>query len=89
VEHWYDVIGNPTIADAILDRLVKSAYRMELSGESYAKIERPRPQTKQRRRDRKAASVQKSTRLNGRLPGINWQSRPASPKYEDGRARPF
>lgn len=26
VDHWYDMIGNPTIADAILDRLVHNAY---------------------------------------------------------------
>ncbi|MBB2784865.1 UNVERIFIED_ORG: DNA replication protein DnaC [Rhizobium esperanzae] len=37
VEHWYDMIGNPTIADAILDRLVHNAYRIELSGESLRK----------------------------------------------------
>jgi DNA replication protein DnaC len=37
VDHWYDMIGNPTIADAILDRLVHSAYRIELSGDSMRK----------------------------------------------------
>ncbi|MER9883965.1 ATP-binding protein [Mesorhizobium sp. M0118] len=37
VDHWYDMIGNPTIADAILDRLVHNAYRVELSGESLRK----------------------------------------------------
>jgi DNA replication protein DnaC len=37
VEHWYDMIGNPTIADAVLDRLVHNAYRVELSGESMRK----------------------------------------------------
>ncbi|MEO5757702.1 MAG: ATP-binding protein, partial [Mesorhizobium sp.] len=30
-------IGNPTIADAILDRLVHNAYRIELTGESMRK----------------------------------------------------
>lgn len=38
VDHWYDMIGNPTLADAILDRLVHSAYRIELSGESLRKL---------------------------------------------------
>ncbi len=33
VEQWYEIIGNPTIADAVLDRLVHNAYRIELSGE--------------------------------------------------------
>jgi len=31
------MIGNPTLADAILDRLVHNAYRIELSGESLRK----------------------------------------------------
>ena len=37
VDRWYEIIGNPTIADAILDRLVHNAYRIELSGESMRK----------------------------------------------------
>jgi DNA replication protein DnaC len=28
VDHWHDVIANPTIADAILDRLVHNAHRL-------------------------------------------------------------
>ena len=31
------MFGDPTIADAILDRLVHNAYRIELSGESMRK----------------------------------------------------
>ena len=34
---WHDMIGVPTLADAILDRLVHNAYRIELSGESLRK----------------------------------------------------
>lgn len=34
VKSWYDVIGEPTIADAILDRLVHSSHRIELDGDS-------------------------------------------------------
>lgn len=37
VASWYDVIGEETIADAILDRLVHTAYRIELKGESLRK----------------------------------------------------
>jgi DNA replication protein DnaC len=37
VEHWHEVIGDPTIADAILDRLVHNAYRLTLKGESLRK----------------------------------------------------
>lgn len=35
---WYDAIGDLTVADAILDRIVHSAHRIELSGESIRKI---------------------------------------------------
>lgn len=37
VDRWYEIIGNPTIADAVLDRLVHNAYRIELTGESLRK----------------------------------------------------
>jgi DNA replication protein DnaC len=37
VEHWHDLIGDPTLADAILDRLVHNAYRITLKGESMRK----------------------------------------------------
>ena len=37
VEKWYDVIGDPTLADAILDRLVHQAYRFDLDGPSMRK----------------------------------------------------
>ena len=38
VASWYDVIGDSTIADAILDRLLNSSHRIELKGESMRKI---------------------------------------------------
>lgn len=34
IDGWHDMIGDPTYADAILDRLVHNAYRIELRGES-------------------------------------------------------
>lgn len=37
VDHWHEVIGDPTLADAILDRLVHNAYRINLKGESLRK----------------------------------------------------
>jgi len=37
VDHWHEIIGNPTLADAILDRLVHAAYRINLKGESMRK----------------------------------------------------
>ena len=37
VKAWHQIIGEATIADAILDRLVHTAYRIELKGESFRK----------------------------------------------------
>lgn len=37
VSSWFDIIGEETIADAILDRLVHSSYRIELKGETLRK----------------------------------------------------
>jgi len=37
VEQWHDVVGDPTLADAILDRLVHNAHRLELKGASLRK----------------------------------------------------
>jgi len=34
---WHNLIGVPTLADAILDRVVHNAYRIELAGESLRK----------------------------------------------------
>ena len=38
VKNWYDVIGEQTVADAILDRLVHQSIRIELMGESLRKL---------------------------------------------------
>jgi len=37
VEYWHKMMLNPTIADAILDRLVQPAYRIDLQGDSMRK----------------------------------------------------
>ncbi|MDR6764377.1 DNA replication protein DnaC [Flavobacterium sp. 2755] len=37
VQGWYDIIGEKIIADAILDRLIHQAHRVELHGESMRK----------------------------------------------------
>jgi DNA replication protein DnaC len=34
VENWHEIIGDPTLADAILDRLIHNAYRINLKGDS-------------------------------------------------------
>ena len=42
VEHWHEIIGDPTLADAILDRLVHNAHRLTLKGESLRKAQAKR-----------------------------------------------
>jgi DNA replication protein DnaC len=37
VDRWHDVIGDPTLADAILDRIVHNAHRLQLRGDSLRK----------------------------------------------------
>jgi DNA replication protein DnaC len=41
VEHWHESIGDPTLADAILDRLVHNAHRIALKGKSMRKKNHP------------------------------------------------
>jgi DNA replication protein DnaC len=38
IDKWHDVIGDPTLADAILDRIVHNAHRLNITGESMRKI---------------------------------------------------
>ncbi|WP_420820955.1 ATP-binding protein [Roseovarius amoyensis] len=40
ISGWHDMIGDPTIADAILDRIVHNAHRIELKGYSTRRKDR-------------------------------------------------
>jgi DNA replication protein DnaC len=44
VAHWHEQIGDPTIADSILDRFLHNAYRLELNGESIRKTMGRKPE---------------------------------------------
>lgn len=44
VTAWHEVMGEPTVADAILDRIVHSSYRIELKGPSLRKRDHKKPQ---------------------------------------------
>jgi len=37
LDHWHEAIGDPTLADAILDRLIHNAYKITLKGDSMRK----------------------------------------------------
>lgn len=74
VKQWYDIIGNSTLADAILDRIVHNAYRVELSGDSLReRIDDPIGSREHRHRADVSAAVQPPTP-------------PATPRHEVGEA---
>jgi DNA replication protein DnaC len=45
VARWHEQIGDPTVADGILDRLVHNAHRIELRGESMRKVRATKPES--------------------------------------------
>jgi DNA replication protein DnaC len=46
VAQWHQVIGEPTVGDAICDRIVHTAHRLELKGESVRKLYAHRAEAK-------------------------------------------
>ncbi len=65
VENWHETIGDGSVADAILDRIVHKAHRIQLSGQSLRKINN---------------LVQKTGHNDGskRLPRKGWSTSPES-----------
>jgi hypothetical protein len=43
IARWHEALGDPTLADAILDRLVHNAHRLELRGESLRRDQKAAP----------------------------------------------
>ncbi|MHB1702556.1 MAG: ATP-binding protein, partial [Acidobacteriaceae bacterium] len=43
IDHWYATIGDATVADAILDRLVHQSHKLILKGESMRKVTGSQP----------------------------------------------
>jgi len=46
-QHWHEVIGDPTLADAVLDRLLHNAHKVVLKGESMRKNKQKLPTREQ------------------------------------------
>jgi len=78
VATWHEVIGEPTLGDAILDRIVHNAYRLELNGPSMRKIKvaegietptqpatPPQPMANRRREPRNDAQIRHPGRPRG------------------------
>ena len=81
VEHWHEAIGDPTLANAILDSLVHSAHRLKLAGARiprHVAITKPRDQTGQARLH---VAVGQTARGEAWLPTMPWNSRPRSVEY--------
>ncbi len=38
LKQWFESIGDPVVADAVMDRLVNGSYRIEMQGESMRKM---------------------------------------------------
>jgi len=51
IESWHDNIRDPTIADAILDRLIHNAHKINLKGESMRKLRSKAPKTREEEND--------------------------------------
>lgn len=51
IENWHDNIRDPTIADAILDRLIHNAHKINLKGESMRKLRAKASKTREEQND--------------------------------------
>jgi len=41
VEDWHGLVGNPTLADAIMERILSNSHRIQLSGETMRPVKKP------------------------------------------------
>ncbi len=81
LDKWHEVVGDPTFADAILDRIVLNADRLELDGPSLRSYTTPRdmtvrslqpsPNLAQATRERRQAAAQPPRRSRSRHPGAH------------------
>ena len=91
VDAWHAVIDEPTFADAILDRLVHTAYRLDLDGPSMRKLEGRRRKPRRPGHDRRAqpdarprASTGPSRARRRVSPEIGTPRRARDPPIDDG-----
>jgi DNA replication protein DnaC len=59
---WHEVVGDPTFADAILDRIVHNAYRLELDGPSMRKLQATEQAETEARSSAKEATLTSPTK---------------------------
>ncbi|WP_456837922.1 ATP-binding protein [Bradyrhizobium sp. USDA 4486] len=61
VAQWHDMVGEPTIADAILDRIIHNSHRIALEGDSMRRKKAARPLDR-RRKQRNEYQLTSTTR---------------------------
>jgi hypothetical protein len=83
VGYWHEALGEPTIADAILDRLVHNAYRIELRGDSLRRRDPPPISPALLRQARTAAHDRAHRPTNWRL---RHRRQPVSPGCQTTRS---
>jgi DNA replication protein DnaC len=88
VGHWHEALGEPTVADAILDRLVHNAYRLELRGASMRRVREPATEPGSPDRASPMATTPGSTATDG--PGRPKKGRadPGYPSKKSSSAAP-
>jgi hypothetical protein len=79
IDKWHDVIGEPSFADAVLDRIVHNAYRLELDGPSMRKLkttdaarnpQQPEPEAQTAKQVARLAGCREGIVLPFRIPGL-------------------
>jgi DNA replication protein DnaC len=73
ISRWHEQIGDPTIADGILDRLVHNTHRIEMRGESMRKKRNPR--RTRRKNEPKSTSLSAEWRCHANYPRIGKKRR--------------
>jgi len=77
IKQWHEALGEPTMADAILDRLLSNSHRFELSGESLRRAESLDPATKV---DPKDGSQAADTHETAASPEKRRATKPVAPR---------
>jgi DNA replication protein DnaC len=62
LKYWHDFIGDPTLADAILDRLIHNSHKIELKGESMRK---KKSTLKDKEEEKKSSQMEQSPKEGG------------------------
>jgi len=65
-DHWHEIIGDATVADAILDRLTHNAHRIDLKGESL-------------RKPKEKGAIPRQPETTGRVPGTRSKAARVAP----------